>query len=807
MGTLDARILVPVAVMTGQNGSMQTQSPTESQQPQSQPRQPQPAQSLHAEPDTVRRDSPLLILLAVAIASVGAAFSGVSPTGQTVTDAIVTVAVVGLTTWAGATAPWWVLAGVGGIAAACSDLRLWSVLGLIGAGLGLMLGYRRLRSPFIAAVSAGLSVQTLVHLQVNPYLGGSALLAAVLGLVIILAGVDQRPATVRKRVRLAALTTFVLALGCTAAFAGSAFFARDRLSVGYNHLLEGLRQLRAGDTALASTTLRAAATDLQGANDTIGGVWTQPARLVPFVAQHRNAVTGIVGDAAASALAAAEALDAVDVNRLRVVNGSIDVEAIAALADPMHKLSSAVQRMSRTLDETASPWLFAPFQERLVTVRAKLDAAELQALAGEATGANGPAMLGANGPRKYLIAFTSSGEVRGQSGLVGNYSELTIDHGRLSQSGFGRTSQLINGIRYSEPFALEMPQEFLARYGPYGAADNAGNVTDKFWSNVTMSPDMPSVGAAMAQMYAGGGLGQVDGVFIIDTYGLAALLKVTGPVVVPGIAEPFTSESLQNFLLFEQYKLDEDVRRDQLEGVADATIRLLLSADLPVPEKLAHQLGPAATEGHIVGWASRPEEQNLLVRIGMSGRLPAPEHTDGLAIVSNNASGSKIDSFLERSETYTAVYDPATGAVRAELAITLNNTAPPEGYADYVIGNLVGLPKGTNRTLLSVYSPLAVMNVQIDGKSVEVTGGAEKGWGTSTMIVDLGPGESRTVNVTLAGAIAADKYQFLWRPQPLTRPDSLALSVRTAKGDPVAAAAGEVKRLSIISVAGTTATR
>ena len=783
--------------MTGQNGSMQTQSLTESQQ----------TRTSRTQSDKVRRDSPLLILIVVALASICAAFSGLSPTGQTATDAIVTVTLAGLTTWAGTAAPWWVLAGVGGIAAACSDLRLWSLPGAIGAGLGLMLGFRRLRSPLVAGISAGLTVQTLIHLQLNPYLGGSALLAAVLGLVIILAGIDQRPAAVRNRVRLAALTAFVLALCFTAAFGASAFFARDRLSVGYNHLLEGLRQLRAGDTALASTTLRAAATDLQGANDTVGGVWTQPARLVPLVAQHRNAVTGIVADAATSALAAADALDAVDVNRLRVVNGSIDVEAIAALADPMHNLSSAVQRMSRTLDQSASPWLFAPFQERLVKVRTKLDAAELQALAGEAAGANGPAMLGADGPRKYLIAFTSPGEVRGQSGLVGNYSELTIDHGRLSQSGFGRTSQLINGIRYSEPFALKMPQQFLERYGPYGAADSAGNVTDKFWSNVTMSPDMPSVGAAMAQMYEGGGLGQVDGVFVIDTYGLAALLKVTGPVVVPGIAQPFTSDSLQNFLLFEQYKLEEGVRRDQLEGVADATIRLLLSADLPVPEKLAHQLGPAATEGHIVGWARRPEEQNLLVRIGMSGRLPAPEHTDGLAIVSNNASGSKIDSFLERSESYTAVYDPETGLVNAELAITLNNTAPPEGYADYVIGNLVGLPKGTNRTLLSVYSPLAVIDVQIDGKTVEVTGGDENGWGTSTMIVDLGPGESRTVNLTLVGTVSAEDYQFLWRPQPLTRPDSLALNVRTTKGDPVAVAAGEVKRLSIISVAGTTATR
>jgi hypothetical protein len=750
---------------------------------------------------------PRLVYIVAIAAAIAAAFSDVSPTGQTFTDALLTVPIAALVTWAGATAPWWILAVVGGIAAACGDLRAWSAIGLVGAAVGLLVGYRRAKMPLLSAVSAGCAVQALVHLKINPYLGGSALLATVLGLAIIISGVDAQSGAVRNRLRIAALAVFAIALVSSAAFGLSAYKSRDRLTHGYNELLEGLRQLRSGNTEQAGITLRSAAGKLEDANQTLSAMWTQPARLVPFVAQHRNAATGIVGDAAASALAAADALDAVDINRLRVIDGAIDVQAIAGLAQPMHNLSAAVQRMSQTLDDTDSPWLFAPFQERLLKVRTKLDAAQLQALAGEAAGAQGPAMLGIDGPRKYLIAFTSPGEVRGQSGLIGNYSELTIDHGRLSQSGFGRTSKLINGIRASKPFALQMPEEFMRVYGPYGAADADGNVTDKFWSNATMSPDTPSVGAAMAQMYEGGGLGQVDGVFIIDTNGLSALLKVTGPVQVEGIAEPFTSESLQNFLLFEQYKQEEDARRNQLEAVADATIRLLLSADLPVPEKLAHELGPAATEGHIVGWAKRPEEQELLVRIGMSGRLPHPEKSDGLAIISNNASGSKIDSFLERTETYTAVYDEETGAVTSELIITLKNGAPPDGYPDYVINNLLGLPKGTNRTLLTVYSPLGVQDIQLDDARVEASGGTEQGWGTSTLLIDLGPGEQRTVTFTLAGTVSADKYQFLWRSQPISRPDLLALSVRTTNGDPVVTAAGEINRLSIISVDGTKAIR
>ena len=501
-----------------------------------------------------------------------------------------------------------------------------------------------------------------------------------------------------------------------------------------------------------------------------------------------------------------------------MIGGAIDVDAIAALAQPMRDLSAAVQRLSRTVDSTNSPWLFGPFQDKLVSTRNKLDSASLQVQAGEAAAAAGPAMLGASGPRKYLVVFTSPGEARGQSGLIGNYAELTVDRGTLSQTGFGRTSRLMDALRESPPFALAVPPEYLAAYGPYGAADSNGMVTAEFWPNVTMSPDMPSVGSAMAQMYSGSGLGELDGVFVIDVYGLAALVKVTGPVTIPGTATSFTTETLQNFLLYDQYTQPEDVRRDQLAAIADATFGLLLRADLPVPEKVARELGPSATEGHIVGWAKRPEEQDLLVRIGMAGRLPAPDDVgglsadsaglaDGLAIVTNNASGSKIDSFLERSETYTGVYDPATGWISVDLEVIIKNNAPPGGYDDYVIGSKIGLPLGTNRTLLTVYSPLNVDSVMVNDVPVASTGGSELGWHTTTVMLDVGTGDLATVTLQLSGAIAKNDYRFVWRPQPLTRPDSLALSVRSTNGDQLAVAAGQIKRLSVVSVSGTTAIR
>ncbi len=746
-----------------------------------------------------------IALVAVA-AGVVAAIWGVSPTGSSGPDALLVALAVGAMTWAGAYAPWWALVGAGAVAAACSDLRLWSVLALAGAAIGFYLGAQRRSAPALSALSIGLTVQTLAHLEVNPYLGASMLIALLIAAVVMISAGGRMP-TRHGRILLWCVAGVVsFAVVATVLFGFSAYRSKDDLRTGYNSLIEGLRQLRAGQPEVARETFRSAAASLDEANSGPARILTQPARLVPVVAQHRRALSSIVDDASLSATAAADALAVLDVERLRVIGGTIDVEAIAQLATPMKQLSLAVQQMSSTIDEIKSPWLISAVQDRLAVAETKLDAAELQAVASEAAAAHAPAMLGRDGPRTYLVAFTSPGEARGQSGLIGNYVEIEINGGRLQQTGFGRTSQLVNGIRASPPFALQLDPAFLAQYGPFGAVGADGSVVDKFWSNVTMSPNMPIVGEAMAQMYAGAGLGDLDGVFVIDTFGLAAMLKLTGPVIVPGVEAPFSAESLQNFLLYDQYQIEEDLRRAVLEGVADATIRTLLAADLPVPEKLAHELGPAATEGHISGWARRTEEQELLVRVGMSARLPEPDGRDGLVLVTNNASGNKIDSFLERSATYNAVVDNS-GLVEADLEIVLHNTAPPDGYPDYVIGNLVGLPKGTNRTLLGVYSPLDVVSAELNGIPVQLVGSVEQGWNTATMTVDIPAGEVRSLSLKLRGKVDPDGYAFVWKPQPLTRNDTLVVDVRSTDGSVLASHSGEIKRLSTIDRRGVTAIR
>jgi len=59
--------------------------------------------------------------------------------------------------------------------------------------------------------------------------------------------------------------------------------------------------------------------------------------------------------------------------------------------------------------------------------------------------------------------------------------------------------------------------------------------------------------AILAQLYPQSGGPSIDGVLAIDPYGLAALLNFTGPIDVPGLAEPLTSANAAQVLLTQQY--------------------------------------------------------------------------------------------------------------------------------------------------------------------------------------------------------------------------------------------------------------
>lgn len=756
-----------------------------------------------------RRKARALVAAAAVVAglavSVISAESGVSPTGTRSTDIIAIFIFAAAVAWCAASAPWWLLVAVGLASMVFAGVSGWAVFGLVAASAGIALRATHRTIPWASTAGMGCVMLALLHGTISPFFGASAVISAVVVVVVLVLSLRMRT----RRVRIAAVCCLagigVLALLAVAGLVVGVLHTRTELENGYQHVDDGLRALRNGQTSSAASNLREAAADLQRANNRLGSILTQPSRLVPVAAQHRTALHDLLTTAISSASAAADALERADIDQLQVSKGSIDVAALAALAKPLADLDHAVAQMGDTIAAENSPWLVGAAQTRLSDASRKIADARTQAAATEAAAQTGPAMLGGNGKRSYLVVFTTADVARAQSGRPTYWAEITFDSGHVEQTDAGSIDMLIDESSSGTTVKLDEPAGYFGLYGSAGAGSASAAATPSFWRNVTMSPDTPTVASVMAKMFQAAGHGSVDGVLIVDQDGVTSMLRATGPVKVPGVSEPITAEQLEQFLLADQTTgVAIDPNREQtLQAVAGLTLQQFLTSTLPAPRELGRDLGPAATEGHIVGWARRDEEEKVFQLIGMAGQLPQPVHRDGLAIVTNNLAGNEIDGLLQRHIAYTAAYDSTTGHVSAQLTVTLVNTAPASGLPDTVIANQLGLPSGTNRTLLTIYSPLGVDEATIDGTRVTTLLADEQGWKTSSMQFDIGPGQQRIIHLKLSGVVAAGGYAFVWKPQPVAQPDSVSIGVKSSTGIvEVNVPATELPRLVVIDRTG-----
>ncbi len=195
--------------------------------------------------------------------------------------------------------------------------------------------------------------------------------------------------------------------------------------------------------------------------------------------------------------------------------------------------------------------------------------------------------------------------------------------------------------------------------------------------------------------------------------------------------------------------------------------------------------------------------------IGMDASLPviAQSGTDALAVSSNNASGNKIENFLQRTIEYRATVDQGSGDVTATLRVELANTAPTTGYEDYVIGNITGLPVGTNQMLVNVHTELDVRAARLDGEDLDTRILHELGYNAWSGVFQVPAGETAVLEFELAGNVGPGAYRLVYRPQGLPRDDALALSATTTGGDTIFDFEGGLERRTVLDAEGIEAWR
>jgi len=686
---------------------------------------------------------------AIAIAVAGGvvvALAGAQPTGMVVWDIILTFTAVAAVVWASASAPWWAPAAAVGVGAVVALDLVIAAIGAVGFVVGLSVGLKRRDQSEIRALTAAIAMNVLIRSDLEGFLGLSALIGIGVGLMVFVLGVRRRPSQLRRIAWIASgsLAGFlVLALG---ALAIAGVSARPDLTQGVNSANRAIDVLNEGDYQQAAELFQTSAEAFGRADDRLGGLLASPSRLVPGVSQN----VGVGGDLAAVAASgtndAAQALRAIDPSKLRVIDGSIDVAAIAAVQAPLEQVQGSLDDIEAVSSGADSPWLVGRLQSELDDLERRVG--ENQPRLANAIDAVrlSPRMLGADGLRRYLVMFTTPVEARGIAGFMGNYAEITIDNGRIDVTEFGRNAELADVIRADGATCDGASQEFLDRYGRFGCtAGPDGGVIPTVWSNLTMPAHFPSVAEAASILYPQSGGKPVDGVLSLDPHVVGALMGYTGPIDVPELGVTVTPDDAVQFIQLDQYVLAGDdaneQRVDALQTLGEGVIAALLTGALPEPSQLARDLGPLASEHRLMMWAADPDERELLERTKLLGGMPALGSAGGFSVVVANKGESKIDVFLERDVDVRIV--TGEGGTRTLVAdVTLTNNAPSSGLPRYVIGNNYDLPSGSSWLIVNFFGPPTLQVVTRDGEDIAVGTQPEAGWmGYATDVV-IGPGES-----------------------------------------------------------------
>ena len=538
----------------------------------------------------------------------------------------------------------------------------------------------------------------------------------------------------------------------------------------------GGRALRRGESSAALANFTAGRRSFDDGRAALDRWWLRPVGRAPVLGRQVDAARALLGAGRRLADAGARLSGTEGLRAVRLPHGGINTTALASLEGPLGDTLAELRSVGADLSRARRPLLLPPIDHRLRDLGRRVHTTIGQTETAVVGTRVLPGLFGAAGPRRYFLAIQTPAELRAGGGIVGSFGQLTWERGRLRLDRVGRSQDLnLGGTPATRQ--LSAPPDYAARYGRF--------TPEHVWQNVTMSPDFPTVAAVISDLYPESGGEPVDGVMGVDPEALAALLKLTGPVSVPGWPEPLSWRNAADILLRQQYtRLGHEDRVDFLEATARAVFDRLSTTSIPGPGSLLSALAAVTRSRHLMLYSAHPEEQSFFERIGASGALP-PVRGDFMAALVQDASGTKLDAFLHRSVRYEAAYDPGTGRVEATAVVYLENRAPASGLPPIVIGGAGQGPVGAgeNRLYLSVYSPLAFVGGTVDERPLLVESERELGRNVYSTFLTVPPGQAVTARFRLHGTLpGTGAYRLDVTRQATVLPDEMSVDVRALRG-------------------------
>jgi hypothetical protein len=383
-----------------------------------------------------------------------------------------------------------------------------------------------------------------------------------------------------------------------------------------------------------------------------------------------------------------------------------------------------------------------------------------------------PSLVGAGGPRTYLLAMLNPAEQRYSGGGALSFTTMRFDHGLAS---FGSSVNV---------------DDILARGDQQSWTPVAGNTFHRTpplrVTSSTFSPWWSVSSEELLRGYSAAFPGtRFDGVVGIDLEGLARLFKITGPVDLPAFGT-IDASNLVRTLAGSYGNFDSIEQRHQLNSELVPAFRQQFFEGGKMQEKVK-TLVSSAKGRHFFVYFRNDRYERRFARVGLSGDLSRTPY-DYVGVFSQNLNGSKADYWQHR-EVSSTVHLAADGSADVRLHITVTNTAPP--YTLPVPDPHTGYTTHFLTTRVGVFMPRrpTYRSMEVDGRPFSATVHLPKvAHLTNRKYVEgqlaLDYGQSGTIDVRYRMQQAAEVvdarsmiYTLTAEPQPLVIPEVMHVKV------------------------------
>ncbi|WP_265522905.1 DUF4012 domain-containing protein [Oerskovia flava] len=570
---------------------------------------------------------------------------------------------------------------------------------------------------------------------------------------------------------LAALVALLVSVGI---LANQAYAAQSDLRSALELVPEVESALAAGDGARAADALAVVQPLTESARaNTDGPLWWLAARIpgvgtdVDAFSTSAAAVDDLVQDVLPPLTSAVDVLTG---DALSLAGGAIDLEPLEAVAPQVSSAAAALADVDARMDAIDTTELLGVLAGPVGQLQDKTS--ELVDLVGAAETITTllPPMLGADGPRTYLLLALTNAELRSSGGIPGAMVLLEADGGRLrlvDQATSGDVGPFGEPVLPLDPVDEELYSANLGR----------------FVQDVTLTPDFPTSARLAAQMWQEAHGQELDGVIATDPVALSLLLERTGPIEVAGVG--LDTENVADVLLTDAYRTfaDPEAVDDFFATVAASVFATALSGVVG-PGDLQETMAAATGERRLFAWSADEAEQAQLDETLLAGGFFSSEHAaDDPGVFFNDGTRGKMSAYLRSDIEVVESRCTADGRIDT-IRLDLRSAAPEDAATSlpaFVTGYDAVVEPGVVRTSIAVHSPVGGQVVGVS-RGESVVAGSERdahGRETFTFPLDLDPGEETSMRIeVLTPSDAVRGWLDVWSTPTGTSPGLLGIDAQ-----------------------------